>query len=142
MTPVATILRAITLAQLSPGQMGKSFQDYTANSQQRVMTSLVSAAIMVLALVVIWLAIIRQRQRRKPYEMFFELCALHTIGRPTERKLIHLARSHRIANPALLFVCPDLLKEIQSLEMSDAKNEKERKRLETFFSDFMSKAFG
>jgi hypothetical protein len=59
-----------------------------------------------------------------------------------QRRLVHIASTHKLGDPARLFVCPDLVSRIESLEISQAAHEKERKRLEEFFAQFKSAAFG
>ncbi len=120
----------------------KSWLDYTEGTPERSLPGLTLAGVLILTLVVIWLFIIRQRQRRQPFLLFYELSQAHGINSRWEHRLVHLARIHRIKDPSLLFVCPDLVKRVRSLEMSETRSEKQRQRLEAFFSDFEAKIFG
>lgn len=133
----------VPLAQgLSPRQLQKTFQDYTADAGERTMPTLIFVGVLVLSIILIWLIVLRHREKNRPYLLFYELSVLHTVGRATERRLIHLARTHRLGDPALLFVCPDLVSELKALEASEARTEKERRRVEDFFESFTKKVFG
>ena len=83
----------------------------------------------------------RLRDRRNPLLLFYDLAALHRLPRGRQRRLLKLARKHYIADPAYLFVCPDLVRQIQTLEASQAKNAREQARNDAFFQEFQAAVF-
>jgi hypothetical protein len=129
------------LAQLSREQLVDTWRTHGPGTQGMSTNTLILVLVAVLVVVLFSLIILRQRQKRVPYMLFFELSGLHAIGRAAERKLLHIARSHRLTDPALVFVCPDLVSELKTLEVSEAKTDRERRKVEEFFAEFTQKVF-
>jgi hypothetical protein len=82
------------------------------------------------------------RARGKPRLLFYDLVLLHNLPRSSSRRLLNIAKVHRVSDPAFFFVCPDLVSRIKSLEMSHASTERERKRIQGFFAQFEKTVFG
>lgn len=132
----------ILLAQVVPKALSDSVRNYQGGSPARFAVIAVILLVGVLALFVVWRALYYGRQRRKPLLLFFDLADYHNIPRKIQKRLLRFARVHGVRDPAYLFVCPQLVRHIQSLEMAEARTPKERRRLERFFTYFQAVAFG
>lgn len=130
------------LAQITSREFARIFDNYqAANSPDWLRMAAVTVAV-ILAALAAWQAVTVTRARRLPRLLFYDLARLHGIPAASQRRLIHVARTHKVGNPAYLFVCPDLIRSIESQELSRALTVKERKRLEDFFVYFRNAAFG
>jgi hypothetical protein len=130
------------LAQITSKEFARIFDNYQmANSPDWFQVAAVTVAV-IFAAFVAWQAVTITRSRRLPRLLFYDLAKLHNIPAASQRRLIHLSRTHQVGDPAYLFVCPDLVRSIESQELSRALTVKERKRLEDFFVDFRDAAFG
>jgi len=129
-------------AQLTPQGLGDSFHTHVSQSLDKFIYGVVAALAGILALIVVWEVANILRRRRRPRLLFYDLAVLHGIPRGVQRWLLHIARTHKLADPAYLFVCPDLFRQIKLLEISDARDDKSRRRLEFFFQQFETSAFG
>ena len=128
------------LAQVSGEFILEGFQKHTSQ------TALIPYFLAVLGIVAVgitvWAIVANVRTRRKPLALFYELAQIHGLDRRSRRRLLHLARSHKVAEPASLFVCPDLVRQVESLELMEAHSQRARRRAEAFFSQFTAAAFG
>ena len=123
-------------AQVTIEDFSRGFRNATRSSESPVLPGVIIIVSVAVASCLVWLLVGHLRDKKKPLALFHDLCGLHNLGRRTEKELLHLARTHGVPDPAFLFVCPDLFHEIKSLEVSRAKNEKERERLKGFFEGF------
>lgn len=101
----------------------------------------IALATLVAALLMIQIAAV-MRARRKPRMLFYDLAQLHSVTRRNQRRLLNICRVHRIADPAFLFLCPDLVHRIRSLEVSHARSDREKRRIDEFFTEFERTVIG
>ncbi|MCD6405034.1 MAG: hypothetical protein J7M19_04350 [Planctomycetes bacterium] len=130
------------LAQIVPRALSDSVRSYQGGGPGRFAVIMVILLVGILALLVVWRTVYYGRQRRKPLLLFFDLADYHNIPRKTQKRLLRFARAHGVRDPAYLFICPQLVRHIQSLETAEARSPKERRRLEGFFTYFLGVAFG
>jgi hypothetical protein len=132
----------IVFAQIAAKDLGDGMRDYQDSSPGNFLLIMIfilsTAAFMILA----WRLVLYRRARMEPLMLFYDLAEFHGIPRAIQGKMVHLARSDGIEDPARLFVCPDLAKKIKSTEMTRAGNDKERRRLAEVFDGFFGAAFG
>ncbi len=134
--------RMSPLAQVSPDVIARSVKTYTSGSAGRFLPELAVLGAVIVAGLLAWALWSFLKARRRPLLLFNDLAALHGLRRSARRRLVHLARTHRVPDPAVLFVCPDLVRQIQSLETSEAAGDRQRRRVEAFFSGFTATVFG
>jgi hypothetical protein len=127
------------LAQANPFE---GFVPVVTSDRTNVVALLVlTLATLVAVLLIVQIAAV-MRARRKPRMLFYDLAQLHSVPRGTQQRLLNVCRVHRISDPAYLFLCPDLVQRIKSLEVSHARSDKERRRAEEFFSEFERTVIG
>ena len=130
------------LAQVAAKDLGDSIRNYqTGSSSEFVIFAVIFLVALSLALAGWWLLHYRKEQRR-PLLLFFDLAEYHQLARADQKQLIQFARAHNVEDPACLFVCPQLVERIKSLETCEAGSEKESQRLEDFFGRFSRAVFG
>jgi|GEM_PF-3254727 len=130
------------LAQVAPPDISRGLDNYLSARNPNLVWYAVAALTGILVLVLIWQITVVARARRGPRLLFYDLAALHGLPRRVQQRLLHLARAHRVADPAFLFVCPELVRRIESLEVANAASHRERDRLKDFFARFQDAAFG
>ena len=130
------------LAQAKIRGISDGFTNYISGDTGKFM----DIAILALAAVVMILLAIQitayMRAREKPRLLFYDLVLLHNLPGASSRRLLNIAKVHRVTDPAFFFVCPDLVRRIKSLEMSHASTERERRRIDGFFTQFEKTVFG
>lgn len=132
----------IILAQRSVQDLSAGFTNYVAGHRRSFFDiTVLTLAVLVLLLLAVQITAF-MRARRKPRLLFYDLALLHNLPHGTRRRLLNIAKVHRVTDPAYLFVCPDLVRRIKSLEMSHAASQRERKRLDEFFTEFEKAVFG
>ena len=129
-------------AQIPVDEFAKSARDYQRGAGADFLIFAGVLLIALLAAALVWRVIHYKNASRRPLLLFYDLADFHRIPGNVQKRLTHFARAHDVADPAYLFVCCELVKRIQSLEMEGAGNEKERRRTQEFFSDFLAAAFG
>jgi len=132
----------IVFAQVGPEALSRSFDQYKLGAGERFVLYTAAFVAVVLGMVLVWKFLNYGRVRRKPLLLFYDLADEHGLSRKMRRRLLHFAKVHGIKDPACLFVCPELLRHVKSLEESEARSQKERRRLDGFFSEFEGLAYG
>jgi hypothetical protein len=127
---------------LTPKEFGQTYHTYVNQGLENFIYGAVAVLAIIFALILVRQVLIIIARRRRPRLLFYDLASLHGVPRSLQGWLLHLARTHRLHDPAFLFVCPDLFRQIKSLELADARADKERKRLESLFAQFEKLAFG
>lgn len=129
-------------AQIAAKDLGDSVRNYqTGSSSEFVIFAIIVLVALAVAIAGWWLVNYR-RERRRPLLLFYDLADYHGIPPKEQKRLLGFARAHSVADPACLFVCPELVARIESLEVSEAGGEKESRRIEEFFGGFREAAFG
>ena len=129
-------------AQIAARDLGDSIRNYQTGSSTEFIVFVIAFLCVVLIALCAWWFVHRRRERRRPLLLFYDLAEYHGMPRGDQKRLLQFAHAHGVEDPARLFVCPELVERIESLEMSEAGSEKEGRRIEGFFGGFRKLAFG
>jgi hypothetical protein len=132
----------IVFAQIAAKDFGDSMRDYQSGSPGNFLLIMIFILSTVALMILAWRLVLFRRARMEPLMLFHDLSEFHGIPRAIQGKMVHLARSHGIEDPARLFVCPELAEKIRLTEMARAGSDKEKRRLTEVFDGFFGVAFG
>ena len=129
-------------AQIEARDLGESMRNYQSGSPSNFIEILILIVSTVVFVILVWRLVLYRRSRMQPLMLFYDLCMLHEVPRPVQKRMLQFARSHGVADAAHLFVCPELAQRIKSAELARASNQKETLRLQAVFDAFIGSAFG
>ncbi len=132
----------IFFAQIAPKDLGDGMRNYQSGSPGNFLLIMIFILSTVAFMILAWRLVLFRRARMEPLMLFYDLAEFHEIPRAIQGKIVHLARSHGIEDPARLFVCPELAEKIRLTEMARAGSDKEKRRLAEVFEGFFGPAFG
>lgn len=129
-------------AQVAVEDFASGVREYQSGPNSGFVVFVVVVLGALAALLVTWRVLAYRKTKRRPLLLFYDLAEEFRISKQDQKRLLAFARAHGVADPAYLFVCPELVGAIQSSELKEASGDKERERIEQIFRGFQKAAFG